>query len=172
MAEVACCVCLCPFEPNGDQVTCSVDCRREHELQRNRQRSKRKHTVRAHTVAINRLTKRELEAGRLLYPPARIVRPKTREDCGRIPRPCPFVSCRWHLYLDVSAKTGSIKLNFPDLEPHELEHSCALDVADAGGATLEDVGEMLNITRERVRQLEGSALRKLFVVRSPLREYT
>ena len=41
-----------------------------------------------------------------------------------------FVSCKHHLYLDVNPATGSIKLNFPDKEIWELEHTCALDVAE------------------------------------------
>lgn len=87
-------------------------------------------------------------------------RPQTRAQCEDAPRPCPYVGCRFHLYLDVS-KRGSIKLNFPHLEPEELEHSCALDVAESGGATLEQVGYLLNVVRERVRQLEDMAFRKL-----------
>lgn len=88
-------------------------------------------------------------------------RPRNRTECRNGPRPCLFVSCKHHLYLDVNPETGSIKLNFPDLEPWELEETCALDVAERGGITLEEVGEILNLTRERIRQLEVSALQKL-----------
>lgn len=84
------------------------------------------------------------------------------------PRPCPHVACRHHLYLDVSPKTGAIKLNFPDLEVWELEVSCALDVADMGGITLEDVGVIMNLTRERIRQLELKALARLEALRDML----
>jgi hypothetical protein len=88
-------------------------------------------------------------------------RPKTREACRDGPRPCLFVACRFHLYLDVNEATGSIKLNFPDLEPWQLPHSCALDLAERGGMTLEEIGRALNLTRERTRQLERGALSKL-----------
>jgi hypothetical protein len=64
------------------------------------------------------------------------------------------VSCKHHLYLDVDPDTGSIKLNLPHLAPDELEETCALDVAERGGVTLEEVGAILNLTRERVRQIE------------------
>ncbi len=84
-------------------------------------------------------------------------RPRTRGECGT-QRPCPFVSCRHHLYLDINPETGSIKFNFPDLEPEDLKESCSLDVADRYGVTLEETGGILNITRERVRQLEVRAL--------------
>ena len=82
-------------------------------------------------------------------------------DCVDGPRPCPFVSCKYHLYLDVKEETQSIKLNFPHLEVWEMEHSCALDVSEQGGLTLEEVGHILNLTRERVRQVEVAGIDKL-----------
>jgi hypothetical protein len=89
------------------------------------------------------------------------VRPKTRADCVNGPRPCLFVSCKHHLYLDVNPNTGSVKLNFPDKQIWELKYTCALDVADQGGITLEDVGQIMNLTRERIRQVEARGLLKL-----------
>jgi hypothetical protein len=89
------------------------------------------------------------------------TRPRTRADCVNGPRPCMFVSCKHNLYLDVNPETGSIKLNFPDKEIWELEHTCALDVAEKGGITLEEVGEIMNLTRERIRQVETRGLMKL-----------
>lgn len=86
------------------------------------------------------------------------ARPRRRADCADIPRPCPFLSCRHHLYLDVNPRTGSVKFNFPGKEPWELEETCALDVAEKGGVTLERVGELSNLTRERVRQIETRGL--------------
>ena len=88
-------------------------------------------------------------------------------------RPCPFVSCQHHLYLDVSARTGAIKLNFPDLEVWDMTESCALDVADRGGTTLEEVGAIMNLTRERIRQVEVKGLAKLAALRdmTALRDY-
>ena len=88
-------------------------------------------------------------------------RPKNRSECLTMERPCLFVSCRHHLYLDVNPETGSVKMNFPDKEIWELEDSCALDVADRGGITLEEVGTIMNLTRERIRQVEVRGLEKL-----------
>ena len=82
-------------------------------------------------------------------------------ECRDATRPCLYVSCRYHLYLDVNPKTGSIKLNFPDKKVWELSHSCALDIAEQGGITLEEIGSIMNLTRERVRQVEASVLGKL-----------
>ncbi|HET6437005.1 MAG TPA: sigma factor-like helix-turn-helix DNA-binding protein [Anaeromyxobacter sp.] len=88
-------------------------------------------------------------------------RPRSRADCASGPRPCMFISCKHHLYLDVNPATGSIKLNFPDREVWELAETCALDVADRGGITLEEVGSIMNLTRERIRQVETRGLLKL-----------
>ncbi|MCH2109796.1 MAG: hypothetical protein MK135_10725, partial [Polyangiaceae bacterium] len=132
-----------------------------------------KRDVRARTISVKRMTKRELEMGRLLYPETDYWKPKTRAECVGGPRPCPFISCKHHLYVDVSPRTGAIKLNFPDLEVWELKESCALDVADRGGTTLEDVGAIMNLTRERIRQVEVKALAKLEALTEmgSLREY-
>ena len=146
----------------------------EKEITREQRRSRRKREVRARTISVKRMTKRELEMGRLLYPDVEgVEKPVAREECQGGERPCPFVSCKHHLYLDVSARTGAIKLNFPDLEVWEMNETCALDVADRGGATLEEVGAIMNLTRERIRQVEVKGLAKLQALRemSSLREY-
>lgn len=88
-------------------------------------------------------------------------RPVTRAECRSDKRPCLYVSCRYHLYLDVNPVTGSIKINFPDKEVWQLAETCALDVAERGGITLEEVGDIMNLTRERIRQVEVSGLDKL-----------
>jgi hypothetical protein len=81
-----------------------------------------------------------------------------RGDCRDGLRPCPFVGCKYHLYLDVNPETNSIKQNFPHKEVWELEETCSLDVAERGGLTLEEVGDLLNLTRERIRQMESHSL--------------
>jgi hypothetical protein len=143
------------------------------EITREQRRSRRKRDVRARTISVKRMTKRELEIGRLLYPETDYEKPRVRAECVEGPRPCPFVSCKYHLYIDVSPRTGAIKLNFPDLEVWEMGESCALDVADRGGTTLEDVGAIMNLTRERIRQVEVKALAKLEALRDmmALRDY-
>jgi len=94
-------------------------------------------------------------------------RPTTRDECRGQARPCPYVGCKHHLYLDVNPRTGTITLNWPDLEPWELQHSCSLDIAEAGGITLEEVGERMNLTRERIRQIE---VRGLLTLKHKLRD--
>lgn len=138
-----------PSSPGGDATVIPLE----------RLRSRRPREIRAQTISVKRLSKRELELGRVMYPPGEDEqRPRTRAECVGGPRPCPFVSCEFHLYADVSPRTGSIKLNFPDLEVDELAETCVLDVADRGGATLEEVGRLMNLTREAVRLVEVRAL--------------
>jgi hypothetical protein len=85
-------------------------------------------------------------------------RPRSRGECRDDERPCPWVACRHHLYLEANPETGAIKVNFPDLEPWELIDTCALDVAERGALTLEEIAARLNLTRERTRQLEVHGL--------------
>ncbi len=122
---------------------------------------KRKGRRRSRTIPMRRLTREELLQGAELTDLIAYDRPSMRDDCANGIRPCPFVSCRHHLYLEVNERTGSIKLNFPDVDVLEMRESCALDVADRGGATLEEIGEILNLTRERIRQLEAKGLEQL-----------
>jgi hypothetical protein len=111
------------------------------------------------TLPNRSLSRDERRAGKLLVYPD-VDRPRSRGECQEAARPCPFVSCRHHLYLDVDVDSGSLKVNFPDLEPWELEETCALDVADRGGVTLEEAGALIHVTRERTRQIETQALRR------------
>jgi hypothetical protein len=117
--------------------------------------------VRSKTIAPKRLTRDEKRLSELLVYPDDVERPFTREECRSMQRPCPFVSCSHHLYLDVNQETGAIKLNFPHLEVWEMAETCSLDVADKGGITLEEVGAILNLTRERIRQVEVRGLGKI-----------
>lgn len=131
------------------------------EVSRKVRRRRRRTRPRSKTIAMKRLTREELRVGAAMYPPVDIARPQSREACVGEQRPCPWVACKHHLYLDINPETGSIKINFPDLEPWDLKHTCALDVAERGGITLEEVGEIMNLTRERIRQVEVRGLLKL-----------
>ena len=109
-----------------------------------------------HTIALGRMMTRGEVLEAIDYD-----RPKSRTECKEGPRPCMYVSCKHNLYLDVNMVTGSIKFNFPDKDIFELKETCALDVAERGGITLEEVGEIMNLTRERVRQVETAGLARL-----------
>lgn len=93
-------------------------------------------------------------------PLLKLFRPQTRADCADIPRPCPFIACRYNLYLDVR-DDGGIRFNFPDREPDEMTASCVLDLASDGPRTLDLIGGLMGVSKERARQLEASALKKV-----------
>jgi hypothetical protein len=129
--------------------------------------SKTPRSNRARSIRVARATRYERDRAvrRALELEREFERPERRSECADGPRPCPFVSCKHHLYLDVSPATGTIKLNFPELEVWELAESCALDVADQGAQAVERTSLLLNVTRERIRQIESLALGRLAALR-------
>lgn len=82
----------------------------------------------------------------------------TRGDCepgGELhERPCPRVECRYNLG-EVRKHVGR-----PSAVSRDESQSCALDVAAAGPANLVEIGRLMGVSRERIRQLEAVALRK------------
>lgn len=124
----------------------------------------RRPLVKARTTSIKRLSLYERQATAREYAAelAEIeqLKPRVRSECEGGERPCPFVSCRYNLLVDVK-ESGAIKENLGPIEDVDFEalgDTCALDVADRGGDTLEAVGDMLGMTRERIRQVETRAL--------------
>lgn len=81
--------------------------------------------------------------------------------CADVPRPCPFVSCRYNLYLDV-AKHG-VRLNFPLIQPEQMpaEASCAIDVAMGGPRSAGDVAQLVGDGEVQMDQVERRAAPKL-----------
>ena len=121
------------------------------ENQKDEALERRKGKRRSKTIALKRLSRDEIRQGIELADFMGYRRPTNRSQCKNGLRPCPYVACKHHLYLDVNPDTGSIKLNFPDVPVWDMDETCALDIADRGGVTLEEVGEILNLTRERIR---------------------
>lgn len=94
-------------------------------------------------------------------------RPRVRAQCQEGPRPCPWVGCRYHLYLDTYTTgdpqnpTPGLIIHRPDVDPLDLPETCLLDLAGKGPYTLAQIGEIFDLSRERIRQIEASALKKL-----------
>jgi hypothetical protein len=133
----------------------------EHLEPESDRRKRRRRPVRGKTLQVRKMPKEYRRLLGLLYPDPEFE--FTRPECQDTSRPCPFVSCRYHLYMDVNEekRNGAIKINFPDLDVCDMSESCVLDLAEAGPRTLDEVGEFMNLTRERVRQIEEECLSKL-----------
>ncbi len=97
---------------------------------------------------------------RLVGAPSDSSLPRTRGECRDGARPCPLVSCRHHLAVDVGRK-GRLTVHWePDEEPDRP--SCALDVAEqAGGLSPAEVATLIGVTRQGVRVVEEKAVRKM-----------
>jgi hypothetical protein len=91
-------------------------------------------------------------------------RPTKRAECVDGPRPCPYAGCRYHLYLDAKP-CGSIRINDRNVALEDMEETCALDVAERGGATLEEVGDLLAVTYQAVQRIQDGARVRLGVLR-------
>lgn len=87
-------------------------------------------------------------------------RPKVRADCAKIERPCPYVGCRYNMNLDILATGGIRWRQVPDFRPG-IRQNCALDLAEKGPFTLDEIGRMMGVSRERIRQEVNEAFRKL-----------
>lgn len=115
-------------------------------------------------------------------------RPETREDCQPCPecqerrdspvalpvtcghhtfeemvnrsRPCVRVWCSQNNYLEVNGNGSIVYNDDVGVDPTEVAAgtSCALE---SGGMTLESIGGVLKVRRERIRQIESSGLRKM-----------
>jgi hypothetical protein len=86
-------------------------------------------------------------------------RPRTRAGCLPVGEPCPFASCRHNLAVEVEGTL--VKLNHPGRDLGDLRETCSLRVADGPGVTVEEAGELLNLTDQSIRDIELRALAKL-----------
>jgi len=88
-----------------------------------------------------------------------VMTSRTRGDCENGPRPCVQLRCRHHLFVDHITAGGDIVSTHARVE--DMTETCSLDVAARGKLDLHDVGTLVGVTGERVRQVEQIALRKL-----------
>ena len=83
----------------------------------------------------------------------------TRGACRKLPGDCPHTVCRFNLTSEHRDNRGAkpAELHLP-----VVREACALEAAELGGMTLEEIALRLSLTRERVRQIELGALKKLW----------
>lgn len=93
--------------------------------------------------------------------------PQPTEDGFNAARPCPFVSCRHHLLLDVNSQNGhlvkTVDFDEDDDESvsftlHARQETCLLDAIGNGKLTQTNVAELLNVSQERVLYIERRAM--------------
>jgi hypothetical protein len=73
---------------------------------------------------------------------------ETAGACRRLPGVCPYELCR-HNLAHTRVRGGMVV---------ETRPGCSLEYADRGGMTLEEVADVLGVTRERIRQIQAHAL--------------
>lgn len=94
--------------------------------------------------------------------------PKTRAGCSEIPRPCPFIRCRYHMLwvmLEGGCKynhkyrhlAGDPLARFSDREIlkmiFSMPETCVLDVADEGFHTLQEIADLLDLSYQRIHSM-------------------
>lgn len=120
------------------------------------------------TVSSRRLNRREREEQALrefLDPHWDRDRPRVLGDCEpggkNEARPCPWVSCRYHLAIETNEENGSIKYVFPNRELEDMPFTCAFDaIAARGPQHLKQVAMLLGVTHERVQQVAAKGLQE------------
>jgi|GEM_PF-1609098 len=83
----------------------------------------------------------------------------TRGACRKLGGPCPHAVCRFNLTSERRDNRGARPAAF---HLPVVRETCALEAAEQGGMTLEEIAKRLSLTRERVRQIELGALKKLW----------
>jgi hypothetical protein len=94
-----------------------------------------------------------------------VEHPRCRSECRDGPRPCPLVGCLFNTYLEVRryGNVERVKILRPGLLPENVpaNESCSLDIADSGPQTLGRVAKLFGLSRERIRQIETTVLKKV-----------
>lgn len=87
--------------------------------------------------------------------------PPTRAECENGPRPCPWVNCRYHLWLvegrDMPGRRYGSKTPPSELRPAS-PHTCALDIT--GPLSVKEIAERMGCSERRVQQLLKAVLQR------------
>lgn len=103
-------------------------------------------------------------------------RPKTRSECQRGPRPCPWVSCRYSTFFDIPHSDGKNRLKvLASCSVYQMDaivdgwleswqyapYSCVLDATDDGRKGSDVVAETLGVREPVINTTVERSLRKL-----------
>ena len=99
--------------------------------------------------------------------------PLTRGECREtFVLSCALTKCRYNLWHADQRRDAGGRPGAPvPLSTVVRFRGCALNVADAGGRTMEEVGELLGVTAKAIQQIEERVLRKLARVAAAERAY-
>lgn len=97
------------------------------------------------------------------------MRPRTYGDClregwgyeggGERPRtPCPWLGCKHHLAWFAAGSLEAIE----QVDIEQMKHTCTLRVAEEDGVSLDEVGQIVGVSRERIRQIQSKVLQHLW----------
>lgn len=101
-----------------------------------------------------------------------IATPFTRAVCREWQFACNLTGCRYNLrHADQRRDAGGRPGTPVPLSTVVRFGGCALNAADAGARTLDEVGELLGVTSKAVQQIEERALRKLLRLSAAERAY-
>lgn len=92
---------------------------------------------------------------------SRPIAPQARSDCRGGPRPCPFVSCKYHLFLVIDPRKATVSHRVDASDIWEIPFTCALDIAEMGGAEFLRVSKVLNLSVEYTLTLHNAAVSKI-----------
>jgi len=81
---------------------------------------------------------------------------QTDGACMDLVAPCDRIDCRYNVI-----ELESIRVGRPAEHIQDATEPCALRLADRGGMTLQEVADVIGVSRERIRQIEESALRRM-----------
>ncbi len=86
--------------------------------------------------------------------------PRTRRECPN--GPCPHVGCRYHLWTERRLDRRGAVVDLRETAVFgNVDHTCILNEIAHGPLTLEAIGGLFELSRERVRQIEADALARL-----------
>jgi len=111
-------------------------------------------------INVNRLSKAARKAN---GPTHEGWRPTCRSECANVPRPCPYVGCKYNLFLDVNESNGNIRLRWghEDATKAPEEWSCVLDVVHDHPEGIAPPDMKLNQTTANTHIIINGALAKL-----------
>ena len=111
------------------------------------------------------------------------ARPKTRGECANGPRPCPYVTCRYSLFLDQEPKGRRLKviqeadsLDLDRITDQMLEEwmdgrpTCALDIAEDPDVTKLEREELEAVIMDAMSMDENEMKNVMASARKVVRE--